>query len=36
MTQKQLHILKRELHKLIIDGIKYEKISDQKYSMRLF
>ena len=28
MTQKQLHILKRELHKLIIDGIKYEKISD--------
>jgi len=29
-------ILKRELHKLIIDGIKYEKISDQEYSMRLF
>jgi type III restriction enzyme len=29
-------ILKRELNKLIIDGIKYEKISDQEYSMRLF
>jgi len=28
--------LKIELHKLIIDGIKYEKISDQEYSMRLF
>ncbi len=29
-------ILKRELHKLMIDGIKYEKLSDQEYSMRLF
>lgn len=29
-------ILKRELHKLMIDGIKYEKHSDQEYSMRLF
>jgi type III restriction enzyme len=29
-------ILKRELHRLMIDGIKYEKISDQEYSMRLF
>ena len=29
-------IIKRELHKLIIDGIKYEKISNKEYSMRLF
>ncbi|MDP1992865.1 MAG: DEAD/DEAH box helicase family protein [Syntrophales bacterium] len=29
-------IFKRELHRLMIDGIKYEKISDQEYSMRLF
>jgi type III restriction enzyme len=29
-------ILKRELHKLMIDGIKYEKHSDQEFSMRLF
>jgi type III restriction enzyme len=29
-------ILKRELHKLMIDGIKYEKLSDQEFSMRLF
>jgi type III restriction enzyme len=27
---------KKELHRLMIDGIKYEKISDQEYSMRLF
>lgn len=29
-------LIKRELHKLIIDGIKYEKISGQEYEMRLF
>lgn len=29
-------IMKRELHKLMIDGIKYEKIADQEWSMRLF
>lgn len=29
-------ILKRELHKLMIDGIKYEKRSDQEYRMGLF
>ncbi|HQN20117.1 MAG TPA: hypothetical protein PKV86_13285, partial [Syntrophobacteraceae bacterium] len=29
-------ILKRELHRLMIDGIKYEKIADQEWSMRLF
>jgi type III restriction enzyme len=29
-------IIKRELHKLMIDGIKYEKIADQEWSMRLF
>jgi type III restriction enzyme len=29
-------ILKRELHRLMIDGIKYERLSDQEYSMRLF
>lgn len=29
-------ILKRELHKLIVDGIKYEKLGDQQYEMRLF
>jgi type III restriction enzyme len=29
-------ILKHELHRLLIDGIKYEKLSDQEYSMRLF
>jgi type III restriction enzyme len=28
--------MKRELHKLMIDGIKYEKIADQEWSMRLF
>jgi type III restriction enzyme len=29
-------IIKRELHKLMIDGIKYEKIAQQEWSMRLF
>mgnify|MGYP001453103597 CR=1 FL=1 len=29
-------IINNELHKLIIDGIKYEKIADQEWSMRLF
>jgi len=29
-------IIKRELHKLMIDGIKYEKIANQEWSMRLF
>jgi type III restriction enzyme len=29
-------MIKRELHKLMIDGIKYEKIADQEWSMRLF
>ena len=29
-------ILKNELHRLMIDGIKYERISDSDYSMRLF
>lgn len=29
-------ILKNELHRLLIDGIKYEKLPDQEYSMRLF
>lgn len=29
-------IIKNELHKLMIDGIKYEKIADQEWSMRLF
>jgi type III restriction enzyme len=29
-------IIKRELHRLIIDGIKYEKIEGQEYEMRLF
>jgi type III restriction enzyme len=29
-------ILRRELHKLMIDGIKYERLSDQEFSMRLF
>ena len=29
-------ILKRELNRLIIDGIKYERISDEEFSMRLF
>lgn len=29
-------IIKRELHKLMIDGIKYEKIAEQEWSMRLF
>lgn len=29
-------ILKRELHRLMIDGIKYERIADQEWSMRLF
>jgi type III restriction enzyme len=30
------NIIKRELHKLIIDGIKYERVADQEYAMRLF
>jgi type III restriction enzyme len=29
-------ILKRELNRLIIDGIKYERVSNQEYEMRLF
>jgi len=29
-------ILKHELHRLLIDGIKYEKLPDLEYSMRLF
>ena len=29
-------IIKQELHQLIIDGIKYEKIANQEYEMRLF
>src|SRR6266851_3399046 len=29
-------ILKVQLHKLMIDGIKYEKIADEEYSMALF
>jgi type III restriction enzyme len=29
-------ILKRELHRLIIDGIKYERINNAEYEMRLF
>lgn len=29
-------ILKQQLHKLIVDGIKYEKIAGEEYSMRLF
>ncbi len=29
-------VLRRELHRLMIDGIKYEKIADQEWSMRLF
>ncbi len=29
-------ILKQQLHKLMIDGIKYEKIAGEEYSMRLF
>lgn len=31
-----VRLIKRELHKLIIDGIKYEKIDGQEYEMRLF
>jgi len=31
-----VRLIKRELHKLIIDGIKYEKIAGQEYEMRLF
>jgi type III restriction enzyme len=31
-----VRLIKRELHKLIIDGIKYEKIAGQDYEMRLF
>jgi len=31
-----VRLIKRELHKLIIDGIKYEKIAGQEYVMRLF
>jgi type III restriction enzyme len=29
-------ILNRELHRLMIDGIKYERIADEEWSMRLF
>lgn len=29
-------VIKRKLHRLIIDGIKYEKIEGQGYEMRLF
>ena len=29
-------IINKELHKLIVDGIKYEKIASQEWSMRLF
>ncbi|MGV3773624.1 MAG: DEAD/DEAH box helicase family protein [Verrucomicrobiales bacterium] len=29
-------ILKQQLHKLIVDGIKYEKLADAEYEMRLF
>jgi type III restriction enzyme len=29
-------ILKQQLHKLVIDGIKYEKIAGEEYSMTLF
>lgn len=29
-------ILKQQLHKLMIDGIKYEQIAGEEYSMRLF
>jgi type III restriction enzyme len=29
-------ILKRELHKLMVDGIKYERIGGEEYSVRLF
>lgn len=29
-------ILKQQLHKLIIDGIKYEKLGNSEYEMRLF
>ena len=29
-------LLKHELHRLLIDGIKYEKLPDLEYSMRLF
>ena len=29
-------ILKQQLHKLMIDGIKYEKIAGEEYNMRLF
>jgi len=31
-----VRLIKRELHKLIIDGIKYDKIAGQGYEMRLF
>lgn len=29
-------IINRELHRLIIDGIKYERIAKQEWSMQLF
>ena len=29
-------ILNRELHRLMIDGIKYERLNDEEWSMRLF
>lgn len=31
-----VHIIKHELHRLMIDGIKYEKIADAEWSMQLF
>jgi len=29
-------VIKHELHKLIVDGIKYEKVAGEEYEMRLF
>jgi len=34
--QQVAAILNRELHRLMIDGIKYERIADEEWSMRLF
>jgi len=31
-----VHVIKHELHRLMIDGIKYEKIADTEWSMQLF
>ncbi len=31
-----MHVIKNELTKLIIDGIKYEKVEGQEFEMRLF